>query len=137
MDACTIATPTRYAAHDALWQAAYRERSRRSCYSGCHDGSHEADAASYASAVVRLHIQEAARLEPIGDTSSFTLWHHSTDSNLQYTNAGGYFDAAAAVLRSGDMIIINAPNGSAQATVRRSGPEGVEIGFLAAFQDAT
>jgi hypothetical protein len=32
--------------------------------------------------------------------------------------------------------MIRAANGAAQATVRRSGPEGVELGFLTAFQDA-
>lgn len=136
MDACTIDTPARYAAHDALWQAAYQKRARRSCYSGSHDGSLEADAASYASAVVRLHIQKTAKLEPIGEATAFTLWHHTADGKLQQTNARGYFDAAAAVLRVVDLIIINAPNGSAQATVRRCGPEGVELGFLTAFVDA-
>jgi len=44
-------------------------------------------------------------LSVLGYANSFTLWHYTTvDADV---SVGGYFDSAAAMLRVGDLMIVN------------------------------
>lgn len=52
--------------------------------------------------------------------NGFTLWHYKTDDTAAVVERPGYFDAARTMLRTGDFIMINAADGSAQLVCLRN-----------------
>ena len=45
--------------------------------------------------------------------NGFTLWHYATADSADAVGASGYFDPAAGLRRTGDMILANVGRGSA------------------------
>lgn len=47
-------------------------------------------------------------LSVLSYANGFTLWHYVTADSVDGVNGPGYFDDAAHMLRTGDMILVNA-----------------------------
>lgn len=60
-------------------------------------------------------------LSVLAYANGFTLWHYATADRAADVAAGGYFNAAGDLLRTGDMILLNsggdAPTASVAATI--------------------
>lgn len=52
-------------------------------------------------------------LSVLGYANGFTLWHYATPDTAGNVDSGGYFDAAAEMLRVGDFILANTGVGTA------------------------
>ncbi len=50
----------------------------------------------------------AKNLSVLAYANGFTLWHYTTTDTAAETEAANYFDAAADLLRVGDLILVNA-----------------------------
>ena len=57
-------------------------------------------------------------LSPLSAANGFTLWHYRTADNRAATQASGYFAAAQDRLRIGDIIMVQAVDGTAMLPVR-------------------
>lgn len=55
----------------------------------------------------------------------FTLWHYKTADQLLTISTDGYFNGAADMMRVGDMILMNAGDGSAIVTVTENNKDHV------------
>ncbi len=73
----------------------------------------------------------SADLSVLAYANGFTLWHYKSAGDTNGVMAGaGYFNAAADLLRAGDMLALNGKDGSAalvRVTSNRSGR--VSVGF--------
>jgi len=86
-----------------------------------------------------------ADLSVLAYANGFTLWHYKSAEDTNGGMAGaGYFNAAADLLRAGDMLALNGKNGSAALVRVSSNRNGrVSVGFSndwetqAAVADAT
>jgi len=56
---------------------------------------------------------EAKNLSAISYANGFTLWHYRTADLIASVDNASYFDRAAAMLREGDFIFVNAGMGTA------------------------
>ena len=54
-------------------------------------------------------------LSVLAYANGFTLWHYLTTDGHTVVDTSGYFDAAAPVLRPGDMILANTGAGAGKA----------------------
>lgn len=52
-------------------------------------------------------------LSVLAYANGFTLWHYTTGDAATAVDTAGYFNAAADMLRAGDIIIANVDTGSA------------------------
>lgn len=50
---------------------------------------------------------QARNLSVLAYANGFTLWHYTTVDAAAVVDTGGYFDAAAEMLRVGDIVIAN------------------------------
>lgn len=53
----------------------------------------------------------ASKLSVLAYANGFTLWHYSTIDPAATVDSAGYFNSAADMLRSGDMILANLDTG--------------------------
>ncbi len=54
---------------------------------------------------------ELKNLSVLAYANGFTLWHYATPDAAATVDDAGYFDAAADMLRAGDMILANVSTG--------------------------
>ncbi len=54
-------------------------------------------------------------LSVLAYANGFTLWHYTTPDAASAVRAGGYFNAAAHMLRVGDMVLANTSTGGTPA----------------------
>jgi hypothetical protein len=50
-------------------------------------------------------------LSVLADANGFTLWHYATPDAANTVDTAGYFDAAADMIRVGDIILANTETG--------------------------
>jgi hypothetical protein len=62
-------------------------------------------------------------LSVIAYANGFTLWHYKANETMTAISTSGYFSPVATLMRTGDIILINASNGTAIKTL--SVAEGV------------
>jgi hypothetical protein len=76
-------------------------------------------------------------LSVLAYANGFTLWHYSTTDDAATTDTAGYFNAAAGMLRIGDMILANCSTaGTAEAgmfLVRANAAGIVDVSNLTPF----
>lgn len=56
-------------------------------------------------------------LSVIAYANGFTLWHYAANETLTAISASGYFNNVLTLMNTGDIIIINASNGTAIKTI--------------------
>lgn len=56
---------------------------------------------------------QAKNLSVLAYANGFTLWHYTTEDGAGDVDDAGYFDAAADVVRAGDMILANVDSAGA------------------------
>jgi hypothetical protein len=49
----------------------------------------------------------SSKLSVLAYANGFTLWHYSTEDTAATADTAGYFNKAADMLRTGDMILVN------------------------------
>ncbi|MEO1089166.1 MAG: hypothetical protein AAFX81_00915 [Pseudomonadota bacterium] len=49
-------------------------------------------------------------LSALSYANGFTLWHYRSTDHSDEVDGGGYFDAAARLLRAGDFLLLNVGN---------------------------
>jgi hypothetical protein len=54
---------------------------------------------------------DVRNLSVLAYANGFTLWHYKTPGALAPVQAPGFFDGAADMLASGDMLLVSAPEG--------------------------
>jgi len=74
-------------------------------------------------------------LSALSYANGFTFWHYKTDDDGSDVAAVGYFKDAAAMLRRGDFICVNAATRSGLLLVESSGCLTVRTAELVATQD--
>ncbi len=82
---------------------------------------------------------KSANLSVLAYANGFTFWHYKSaeDANGDMT-AAGYFDAAADLLRSGDMLALNGADDSAALVRVSSNRKGsVAVGFTTDWETQT
>ena len=52
------------------------------------------------------------KLSVIAYANGFTLWHYAANETLTTISTSGYFNNVATLMNTGDIIIINASNGT-------------------------
>lgn len=52
------------------------------------------------------------KLSVIAYANGFTLWHYAANETMTAISADGYFNNVLTLMNSGDIIIINASNGT-------------------------
>lgn len=52
------------------------------------------------------------KLSVIAYANGFTLWHYAANETLTAISTNGYFNNVATLMNTGDIIIINASNGT-------------------------
>ncbi|MBR4507361.1 MAG: hypothetical protein IKP24_02395 [Alphaproteobacteria bacterium] len=57
------------------------------------------------------------KLSVIAYANGFTLWHYAADETLTAISASGYFNNVATLMNTGDIIIINASDGTSIMTI--------------------
>ncbi len=62
-------------------------------------------------------------LSVIAYANGFTLWHYKANETMTAISTSGYFSPVATLMKTGDIILINASNGTAIKTL--SVAEGV------------
>ena len=74
---------------------------------------------------------ESKNLSVLAYSNGFTLWHYTTVDTAADVDASGYFNDAADMLRTGDMIMANidtdGDNIGAQYLVKSSNGNSVEL----------
>lgn len=79
---------------------------------------------------------QSKNLSVLAYANGFTLWHYTTADAAAEVDTQGYFDAAADMLRAGDMVMANVAVGTAPAAgiflVNASGPGVVDVSDLTA-----
>ncbi|MDX9862192.1 MAG: hypothetical protein RBS99_14885 [Rhodospirillales bacterium] len=79
---------------------------------------------------------QSRNLSVLAYANGFTLWHYTTADAAAEVDTQGYFDAAADMLRAGDMVMANVATGAAPAAgiflVNASGPGAVDVSDLTA-----
>ena len=65
----------------------------------------------------------------IAYANGFTLWHYKSDTDLEKIETPGYFDKIQTLMAIGDIIVINAKDGTAIRAVTELSPS-VIIGPL-------
>jgi hypothetical protein len=65
-----------------------------------------------------------ASLNALIQTSAFALWHYRTTDSRAVVSAAGYFAPAAASLRAGDLMILQAADAMALVPLRSNGALG-------------
>jgi hypothetical protein len=60
----------------------------------------------------------ASALSALTSANGFTLWHYRTDDDRATVLAPGYFAAATALLRPGDIVIVQASDATALVPIR-------------------
>lgn len=58
---------------------------------------------------------QARNLSVLAYANGFTLWHYTTADPAATVDTAGYFDAAAEMLRVGDLILANVDTGGTPA----------------------
>ena len=68
----------------------------------------------------------------IAYANGFTLWHYKSDDNMQIISMNGYFMPIHSLMAIGDIIIINAQDGTAIKAVKKmdSSSSVLEVGNL-------
>jgi hypothetical protein len=61
-------------------------------------------------------------LTVIGHTHGFTLWHCKATKRLAEVLAPAFFDDAAGLLTTGDLVLVSAPDGAAEMFVADTAP---------------
>ena len=51
-------------------------------------------------------------LSVIAYANGFTLWHYKANETLTNISASGYFSSVHSLMNSGDIVLINASNGT-------------------------
>ena len=69
-------------------------------------------------------------LSVLAYANGFTLWHYLTTDNAAAVNAAGYFNAAADMLRAGDIVIANLSGGATLLLVAAAGTGSVQMGAV-------
>jgi hypothetical protein len=69
-----------------------------------------------------------SKLSVLAYANGFTLWHYSTSDSAAAADTAGYFNKAADMLRTGDMILVNVETG---------GTPGAGLFVVAANQGAS
>jgi len=79
---------------------------------------------------------QSRNLSVLAYANGFTLWHYTTADAAAEVDTQGYFDAAADMLRAGDMVMANVAVGTAPAAgiflVNTSSPGVVDVSDLTA-----
>lgn len=57
-------------------------------------------------------------LSVIAYANGFTLWHYTANETMTTITASGYFDGVSTLMNSGDIVIINASDGTAIKTIK-------------------
>jgi hypothetical protein len=75
------------------------------------------------------HIFAVRNLNVLAYTNGFTLWHYRADrNNLEEVKAPGFFNAAADMMATGDMIMVSAEDGAAFVSVLpREGADDIHV----------
>ncbi len=80
---------------------------------------------------------QAPNLSALAYANGFTLWHYRTGDAAGDIDNAGYFNAAAAMLRVGDFVLVNAGLGAAPThgvlVVVGNGAGGVDVANVSAF----
>lgn len=73
-------------------------------------------------------------LSVLAYANGFTLWHYTTTDPAATVDSAGYFNAAADMLRGGDMIIANVDSGGTASAglflVSQAAAGGVDVSDL-------
>lgn len=69
------------------------------------------------------------KLSVIAYANGFTLWHYSANEALGTITANGYFNNVLTLMNTGDIIIINASDGTAIETINVN-DSGVTVATL-------
>ncbi|MCA3419116.1 MAG: hypothetical protein INF88_09455 [Roseomonas sp.] len=69
----------------------------------------------------------ATSLSPLSAANGFTLWHYRTSDTRAETEAPGYFAPAADRVRTGDIILAQANDGSTMLPVRAGNLTGAAV----------
>ena len=69
------------------------------------------------------------KLSVIAYANGFTLWHYAANETMTAITTSGYFNNVITLMNSGDIIIINASNGTSIKTITVSS-EAVTVAAL-------
>jgi len=69
----------------------------------------------------------ATSLSPLSAANGFTLWHYRTSDTRAETEAPGYFAPAADRVRAGDIILVQATDGTTMLPVRAGNLTGAAV----------
>lgn len=80
---------------------------------------------------------QSQNLSALAYSNGFTLWHYRTADPASDVDNAGYFNVAAAMLRTGDFVLINAGLGTAPThgvmVVAANSGVVVDVANLSAF----
>ena len=68
-----------------------------------------------------------ASLTPLIQTNAFSFWHYRTNDSRAAVGANGYFAPAAALLRSGDLVLVQANDALALLPMRSNAALGAGV----------